>query len=63
MELTDKQVNTPAQEWISRAGKKHLHKVDYDSELKNWLHRAISEVEKNKNFHKKDQLLTLLNDL
>jgi len=63
MELTDKQVNMPVQEWISRAGKKHPHKVDYDSELKSWLQHAVIDAEKNKNFHKKDQLLTLLNDL
>jgi hypothetical protein len=51
------------QSWISRVERNHPHKVDYDSELRNWLQRAISEAEKNKNFHKKDQLLTLLNDL
>jgi hypothetical protein len=63
MELTEKQVNTPAQSWISRAERKHPTKVDYYPELKSWLQRAIVEAEKNKNFSRKDQLLTLLNDL
>lgn len=63
MESGEKQVSTPAQEWISRAERKHPPKVGYYSELKSWLQRAMIEAEKNKNFHKKDQLLILLNDL
>jgi hypothetical protein len=63
MELTEKQVNTPAQSWISRAERNHPTKVDYYPELKSWLQRAIVQAEKNKNFSRKDQLLTLLNDL
>jgi hypothetical protein len=63
MELTNEQVRTPAQSWTSRAESKPLPKVDYYSELRSWLQRAIMEAEKNKNFDKKDQLLILLNDL
>lgn len=63
MELADKHVNTPAQSWISRAERKHPSEVNYHSELRSWLQRAILEAEKNKNFDKKDQLLILLKDL
>jgi len=63
MELADNYVSTPAQSWISRAERKHLPKVDYYSELRSWVQHAISAAEKNKDFNKKDQLLSLLKDL
>jgi len=63
MELTDKYVSTSAQSWTSRAERKHPPKVDYYSELRSWVHHAILEAEKNKDFNKKDQLLSLLKDL
>jgi hypothetical protein len=63
MELTEKQVTTSAKEWIARAGRRLPYKSDYSLELKSWLQRAISDAEKNGNFQKKDQLLTLLDDL
>jgi hypothetical protein len=63
MELAEKQVSTSTQSWISRAERKHPRKIDYFSELRSWLQRAISEAENNKNFSKKDRLLILLNDL
>jgi len=63
MELVNKQVSTPAQSWTSRVERKPLPKVDYYSELRSWLQRAILEAEKSKDFDKKDQLLTLLDDL
>jgi len=34
--------------------------VDYCSELRNWVQRAILEAEKNEDLNKKDQLLSLL---
>jgi hypothetical protein len=63
MELIDNKASTPAQSWTNRAERTHLPKVDYYSELRSWLQRAILEAEKTKNFDKKDQLLTLLKDL
>jgi hypothetical protein len=63
MELADKQVSTPAQSWTSRAERSHPPKIDYYSELRSWVQRAILEAERNKDFDKKDQLLTLLKDL
>jgi len=63
MELVNKQVSIPAQSWTSRAEKRHPPKVDYYSELRSWVQHAILEAEKNKDFNKKDQLLSLLKDL
>jgi len=63
MELAEKQVSMSTQSWISRAERKHPRRIDYDSELRSWLQRAILEAEKKKDFNKKNQLLILLNDL
>jgi len=63
MELVNKQVSMPARSLISRVKRRHPPKVDYYSELRSWVQRAILEAEKNKDFSKKDQLLSLLNDL
>jgi hypothetical protein len=63
MELVNKQVSTPTQSWTNRAERSHPPKIDYYSELRRWMQRAILEAEKNKDFNKKDQLLSLLKDL
>jgi hypothetical protein len=63
MELADKQVSTPTQSWTSRAERRHPPKIDYYSELRSWVQRAILEAEKTKDFNKKDQLLILLKEL
>lgn len=63
MELVEKQVNTPTQSWINRAERTHPAGIDYHSELRSWVQRAVLEAEKNKDFNKKDQLLGLLDDL
>lgn len=63
METTEKQVSKPIQGWIRRAERKQPPKVDYYVELNDWLQHAMTEAEKNKNFNKKDQLLTLQKDL
>jgi hypothetical protein len=63
MELVNKQLSTPTQSWISRAERRHTPKMDYYSELRSWVQRAILEAEKNEDFNKKDQLLSLLKDL
>ena len=63
MELLNKGVSTPTQSWTSRAERRHPPKIDYYSELRSWVQRAILAAEKNKDFNKKDQLLSLLRDL
>ena len=63
MELVNKHAHKPAQSWTSRAERRHPPKVDYYSELRSWVQHAILEAEKNKDFNKKDQLLSLLKDL
>lgn len=63
MELTNKHVSTSARTWTSRAEGKHPHRLDYYSELRSWLQRAVIEAEKTQNVNKKDQLLILLKDL
>ncbi len=63
MESVNKQINTPVKSWTCRVEGRHTPKIDYYSELKSWVQRAILEAERNKDFNKKDQLLSLLKDL
>jgi len=63
MESINRQISAPARSWTNRVERRHPLKVDYYSELRSWVQRAIMEAEKNKDFHKKDQLLHLLKDL
>jgi len=63
MEPVEKQVTMPTQSWINRAERAHSTRVDYHSELRSWVQRAVLEAERNKDFNKKDQLLGLLDDL
>jgi hypothetical protein len=59
----NKKLIRSAQSWISRVEKRPPLNVDYNSELRDWLHHVILEAEKNKNFEKKDQFLSLLKEL
>jgi len=63
MKIADKQLIKSAQSWINRVERKHQPKVDYHSELRDWVQHVILEAEKNQNFKKKDQFLSLLKDL
>lgn len=63
MELVEKQASTPTQSWISRAERRRPLRVDCYSELRSWVQHAIIEAEEQKDFGKKDQLLSLLKDL
>ena len=63
MKSVDKQSMRSARSWISRVERKHQPKVDYHSELRDWVQHVILEAEKNKNFKKKGQFLSLLKDL
>ena len=63
MKIADKQLIRSAQSWINRLERKHQPKVDYHSELRDWVQHVILEAEKNQNFKKKDQFLSLLRDL
>jgi hypothetical protein len=63
MESGDKQVIMPVQSWTGRAERRVQPKVDYYTELMNWVQSALSKAEKDKDFNKKDQFLSLLEDL
>ena len=63
MKLASKQLSGSAQSWINRVGRRHPPKVDYYSELRDWVQHVILEAEKNKDFKKKDQFLSLLKGL
>jgi len=51
------------QSWIKRRDRNPLMKVDLHSELRGWVQYIIIENKKNKDFKKKDQFLSLLEDL
>ena len=63
MKLGNKPLIRSAQSWIKRVEREHQPKVDYHSELRDWVQHVILEAEKNNDFKKKDQFLTLLKDL
>ena len=63
MRLANKQLSKSVQSWIKRAARSHTPKVGYHSELRDWVQYVIIEAEKNKNFEKKGQFLSLLKDL
>ncbi len=63
MESAGNQVIMPVQSWTGRAERRVLSKVDYYTELMNWVQGALLEAEKNRNFNKKAQFLSLLKDL
>jgi len=63
MELANKQLSRSAQSWIKRVERMHQPKLDYHYELRDWVQHVILEAEKNKDFKKKDQFLSLLKDL
>jgi len=63
MKLKNIQLSRPTQSWIKRRNSKPQIKVDLHSELRDWVQYVIMEAEKNKDFKKKDQFLSLLEDL
>ncbi len=63
MKLANTQLSRSAQSWIKRVKRRHPPKVDYHSELRDWVQHVIMEAEKNKDFKKKGQFLSLLKDL
>ena len=63
MRLANKQLSRSAQSWINRVERRHRPRVDYHSELRDWVQQVILEAEQNKDFEKKDQFLSLLKDL
>lgn len=63
MEMIDGQLNKAARSWTRRAERRHPSRVEYYSELRSWIQRAIIEAEKSEDLDKKDQLLNLLKDL
>jgi hypothetical protein len=63
MRLANKQLSRSVQSWINRVDRRHPPNVGYHSELRDWVQHVILEAEKNKNFEKKGQFLSLLKDL
>jgi len=63
MKLKNIQLNRPTQSWIKRRDRKPQIKVDLHSEQRDWVQYVIMEAEKNKDFKKKDQFLSLLEDM
>jgi hypothetical protein len=63
MELVDKRVSTAARSWSNRVERRSPATVDYSSELRSWVQRAILDAEETKDFGKKDRFLSLLKDL
>jgi hypothetical protein len=63
MKLKNIQLNRATQSWIKRRDRNPQIKVGLHSELRDWTQHAIMEAEKNTDFKKKDQFLSLLEDL
>ena len=63
MKLANKQLSRSVQSWINRVERKHPPKIGYHSELRDWAQHVIMEAEKNKDFEKKGQFLSLQKDL
>jgi hypothetical protein len=63
MEIENKQLSKSTQSWIKRIERKDLPKLDYHSELRNWIECVILQTEKNKDFEKKNRFISLLEDL
>ena len=63
MKLSNRQLSRSAQSWIKRVERWHPPNVGYNSELRDWVQNVIMEAEKNKDFEKKGQFLSLLEDL
>jgi len=63
MKLKNIQLSRPTQSWIKRRDRKPQIKVDLHSEQRDWVQYVIMEAEKNKDFKKKDQFLSLLEDM
>jgi len=63
MEIENKQLSKSTQSWIKRIERKDPPRLDYHSELRNWIKCVILQTEKNKDFEKKNQFISLLEDL
>ena len=63
MEIENKQLSKSTESWIKRIERKDLPRLDYHSELRNWIECVILQTEKNKDFKKKNQFIRLLEDL
>ena len=63
MEIMKERSNRSTRSWTNRTERKHSVEAGFYPELRRWVQHAILEAEKNKNFEKKDQLLSLLKEL
>ena len=63
MEIMKERSNRSARSRTNRAERKHSVEASFYPELRRWVQHAILEAEKNGNFEKKDQFLSLLKEL
>ncbi len=63
MKSVDKQASTPIRSRTSIAERRYSPKAEDHSELRSWTHRTLLDAEKDQNFYKKDQFLSLLENL
>jgi len=63
MKLKDAQLSRPTQYWVKRRDRKPQIKAGLHSELRDWVQHVIMKAEKDKDFKKKAQFLSLLTDL
>ena len=63
MEIMKERSNRSARSWTNRAERKHSVEAGFYPELRRWVQHAILEAEKNGDFERKDQLLSLLKEL
>jgi hypothetical protein len=63
MEMLEERANRSARSWTARCERKHSAEASLYPELRSWVQHAILEAERNHDFGKKDQLLSLLKEL
>jgi len=63
MRLENTPVNSSTRLWTERSERRHPSRVDYHSELRDWVQHSLLEAEKCKDARKTKQFLSLLRDL
>ncbi|MFP3984848.1 MAG: hypothetical protein ACLFU9_02630 [Candidatus Bathyarchaeia archaeon] len=63
MKIENKQLRRSTQSWISRVDRRQPPKIEYNSELEDWVKHVILTAEKRKDFKKKEEFIKLLRDL
>ena len=63
MKSADETLDQSMQSQAKRVKRRPLSRVDYYSELRDWVQHVILGAEKHKSFKKKEKFLRLLEDL